>query len=326
MNFTEAALPSQPPQRSLPLDFAPILLREHGLAAAHEMPRVGDRQANGVMWSKRVPAERAWVHRWVQIDDAGSTWAAITLDCDNREAMAAGLGELPSPNFIVNTRRGAHLYWCLKNPVAKHNAARPRPLRMLARVSEYFACRAGADKAFNGLGRNPTHVEAETHFLAPHPYTLTGLNNTIPAFWRRPQVAFTTIGRNYDMFTTGLRWAGSWANRDLPVLPVLMGIYDDVLARYPDKDHSFWPEEVERIAGRVEAYRERWRGWGWHDPNWIELQRSRGRQGGLKSRGGGRRRLFTGGEEPWTLEGIKRDAYYKRRQRAGNVHKTSQHR
>ena len=31
------------------------------------------------MWSKRVPAERAWVHRWVQIDDAGSTWRRSPL-------------------------------------------------------------------------------------------------------------------------------------------------------------------------------------------------------------------------------------------------------
>ena len=191
-NFTEAALPSQPPQLSLPLDFAPILLREHGLAAAHEMPRVGDRTEAGVMWSKRVPAERAWVHRWVQIDDAGSTWAAITLDCDNREAMAAGLGELPSPNFIVNTRRGAHLYWCLKNPVAKHNAARPRPLRTLARVSEYFACRAGADKAFNGLGRNPTHVEAETVFPGTPPLRTDGAEQ------HHPGRLATASGRLHD--------------------------------------------------------------------------------------------------------------------------------
>ena len=83
-------------QFSLPLDFVPDPVRDHGLRAAHVYPLVGRRIGpSKTFWSGRVPANRAWDFSHIVLDDAGATWATMTFDCDNRQAMAAGLGDLP---------------------------------------------------------------------------------------------------------------------------------------------------------------------------------------------------------------------------------------
>ena len=183
-------------QLELPLAFAPEPVRSHGLRAAHLWPRVGRRTRKGGFWSGRVPAPHAWAYPYIAMADAGATWATLTYDCDNRQAMALGLSELPSWNWFVETTRGAHVTWALAVPVAKHAAARAAPERYLSHVAEYYHAALGADPAFNGLGRNPAHPDAKVLWGAPRPYTLDQLASILPFNWRRPKVATTGIGRN----------------------------------------------------------------------------------------------------------------------------------
>ncbi len=287
-----------------PLDSVPEPVRSHGLRAAHVAPLVGRRVGPGKQfWARRVPAPHAWAYPYIAMADAGATWATLTYDCDNRQAMALGLSELPSWNWFAETTRGAHVTWALAVPVAKHAAARAAPERYLSHVAEYYHAALGADPAFNGLGRNPAHPDAKVLWGAPRPYTLDQLASILPFNWRRPKVATTGIGRNNDLFRTGLRWAGREANAGLAVLPALHAVNAEVAALHgkpplPDA-------EVAGIARSIERYRERWARQG-HKPSWLARQAARGRKGG-------RPRLYEPGREPWVLEGISRASWYRRR-------------
>ena len=294
-------------QLDLPLAAAPEPVREHGLRAAHVAPQVGRRTGPGkIFWSGRVPASHAWAYPYIATADAGATWATITLDCDDRMAMAAGLYDLPPTNWLVQTERGGHLTWCLADPVAKHKAARAAPEQYLATVSEYYAAAVSADPGFGGMGRNPTYRDARTTWGREEPYTLDQLASVVPFGWERPLVATTGIGRNVDLFGTGLHWAGRQANASLPVLPALHAVNAEVSALHgkpplPDA-------EVGDIARSIERYRERWARDGWHCPRWIARQAARGRASGKA-----RHKDSFEATRPWEAEGISRRTWYRRR-------------
>ena len=294
-------------QLELPLASAPAPVRAHGLRAAHVYPMVGRRIGQDKQfWSGRVPASHAWAYPYVAMADAGATWATITLDCDDRRAMAAGMFDLPPTNWLVQTERGGHLTWCLADPVAKHKAARAAPEQYLAGVSEFFAAAVSADPGFGGMGRNPTYRDAKTIWGRWQPYTLDQLASVVPFGWERPLVATTGIGRNVDLFQTGLRWAGKRANATLPVLAALHAINAEVAAMHgkpplPDA-------EVGDIARSIERYRERWARDGWHCPRWIARQAARGKASGRARREGSNEAL-----RPWEAEGVSRRTWYRQR-------------
>ena len=296
-------------QLELPLDAAPAKVRQHGLRAAHVAPLVGRRTGPGKsFWSGRVPASHAWAYEYIATADAGATWAAITLDCDNRLAMAAGLYDLPPTNWMVRTRRGAHLTWCLASPVAKHDAARRAPEAYLAKVGDYYAEAVQADPGFGGMGRNPAHPEAKTIWGRTEPYLLDDLANVIPFGWQRPKVAVTGIGRNVDLFRNGLRWAGQQKNAHLPVLPALHSVNAEIAATHgkpPLPDN-----EIGSIARSIERYRDRWARRGWHCPRWLARQAAKGRLSGKARFEGSNEQL-----KPWEAEGISRRWWYELRRR-----------
>ncbi|MXW27224.1 MAG: hypothetical protein F4Z77_13160 [Dehalococcoidia bacterium] len=279
----------EPPARQLsfPLVAAPLRVKDHGLKAAHVRPyvaRIRDKgRRAGQMWSGRVPCTHAWAYQWINLQDAGATWATLTYDCDNRRTMEGGLADLPPWNWRVETERGAHLTWCLADPVGRLEAHRPGPQRMLSRASEYFHHALDADPAFNGLGRNPTHELAETTWGAERPYYLDALCDVIPFRWKRPRIAQTAIGRQVTLWETALLWAGSECNAGLSVLAMLHTINADV-AEAHGKD-AMPPHVLADIAQRVERYRAGWMVKGWHKPAWIERQRKRGSAGGKAKAG-----------------------------------------
>ena len=135
----------------------------------------------------------------------GATWATMTFDCDNRQAMAAGLDDLPLYSWFVRTRRGGHVSWALAVPVGKHQAARAAPEAYLSAVAEYYHHALGADPAFGGLSRNPAHPKADTVWGRRKPYSLDELSSVIPFNWRKPRIAQTGIGRNRDLFMATCR-------------------------------------------------------------------------------------------------------------------------
>lgn len=274
-------------QPRLPLVAAPLVVKGHGLKAAHVRPhvaRIRDKgRRAGQIWSGRVPCTHAWAYQWINVQDAGATWATLTFDCDNGRAMQDGLADLPPWNWRIETERGAHVTWCLADPVGRLEAHRPAPQRMLARASEYFHHRLDADPAFGGLGRNPTHPDAATTWGAERPHYMADLCNVIPFNWRRPRLATTAIGRQVTLWETALAWAGSECNAGKSVRWMLDAINQDVADAF-GKD-AMPPHVLADIAQRVERYRTGWMVEGWHRPAWIERQRKRGSAGGKAKAG-----------------------------------------
>ena len=294
-------------QLRLPLDFVPDPVRDHGLRAAHVYPLVGRRTGPGkTFWSGRVPANRAWDFGYIVLDDAGATWATMTFDCDNRQAMAAGLDDLPPYSWLVRTRRGGHVSWALAAPVGKHQAARAAPEAYLSAVAEHYHHALGADPAFGGLSRNPAHPKADTVWGRRKPYSLDELASVIPFNWRKPRIAQTGIGRNRDLFMATCR-----GDRSVSALTMAHALNRDVADAYgreplPDS-------EVAGIARSVERYRRKWEQQG-HRSAWLARQAARS----AKQTGKARKRSVSpeGSNEvlrPWAAEGVSRATWYRRR-------------
>ena len=315
---------------------APAKVRDHGLRAAHPRPLVSmGKSRDGRMRSWRVPPRVAWRFPSLQYAVLGSSIAALALDCDDPDRLAAGLADLLDPNWIARRRDNdhAHAVWTLAEPVHKYPTARPGPLLFLAEIGDYYAQAVGADPAYSGLlAHNPTRHFREEEFSVTwghrEPRTLEQLASVIPFGWERPPVRQTGIGRNADIFAAGMSWAGRKANAHLPVLPALMSIMEEVLEAYPDADHAYTVAEVQASAGKIEKYRERWTANGWHKPAWIERQKSRkAKQTGKARKGSASPEGSNEALRPWEMEGISRRWWYelRRRERECTVANTDKH-
>ena len=295
-------------QLELPIAFAPEPVRTHGLRAAHPRPLVslGKRPGRPFASFRTTPA-KAWRYPELEYGNAGSSMAALVLDCDRPKAWRMGVGDLPPYSWLVRRSANdhAHIAWCLDQPVHKYPAARVEPLRYFAGIAEYYAHAVGADPGYAGLlAHNPAcrfKTPYKTIWGREEPYTLDQLANVIPFNWEPPNVRQTGIGRNVDLFEAGCRWAGRPMNKNLTVLPALMAVNQDFA-------HPLPLSEVQATARSIEKYRKRWASRGWHCPRWIARQAARGRKGG-------RPRLYEPGREPWTLEGVSRAMWYRRRGR-----------
>ena len=87
---------------------------------------------------------------------AHKTWPGCFVG--NRRSPSSK-GYNPLINWQTLNLENGHrqLAYALRDPVARHPSARPGPLRLLARISEYLTVTAGADPGFNGvLSANPT--------------------------------------------------------------------------------------------------------------------------------------------------------------------------
>lgn len=294
-------------QLELPLDHAPAPVRQHGLRAAHPRPLVSMGKRPGKPFTSfRTSPKKAWSFPEVEYANAGSSVAALVLDCDDPAAMARGLADLPDPNWIVRRVANGHAHpaWTLAAPVHRYPKAKPEPLIYLSRVADYYATTTGADGSYSGvLAHNPAPRYRETAYRTTWgreaPYSLDDLASVIPFGWKPPGERQTGIGRNCDLFAGLMAWAGRKENAGISVLAA-------AVVRNQHFDHPLPDSEVAATARSVERYRERWAARGWHCPRWIARQAARGRKGG-------RPRLYEPGREPWTLAGISRRTWYRRR-------------
>ena len=154
-----------PQPQQLALDFAPAQVRSHGLRDAHTYPQV----ARGQGASFRVPASQAWGYPSLELR-AGNSWPLMGFDCDVPEKVLEALVSnhwgarsdvcpaLPEPNMIVQRRSNSHSHvsYFLAKPVHRGATAREAPLRLFARISEFYRQALGADPGYNGvLTHNP---------------------------------------------------------------------------------------------------------------------------------------------------------------------------
>ena len=313
-----------PIQQRLPgIDFAPDKVRDHGLREAHTFPLVSTGKRGGVVReSFRVHAPVAWSFPSLELRSA-TAWPALILDCDgttgySRLMTAVEDREVPCPSWVVHrSSGGAHGVWNLERPVLRGPGAKARPLKLLARASEYMGQVVGADAGYNGvLSHNPmVPDEAQnltTDWMRRRPYPLAELAEIVPFGWKRPAVPRTAVGRNFLMFQALMIWAGSPQNVGVEVLPAAMAIYRDIEAAFPGARHSFPVSEVRGLARSVERYRATWIKQGRFYT--AAERKSWGRARGVRS-GEARRKgtVLETDRAPWLALGVSRRTWYRRR-------------
>ena len=164
--------------------------------------------------------------------------------------MDEGLLELPPYNWMVKTDKGAHVTWCLENPVHDNDSSSIKAIRYLAAIRSYYEEKTFADPHYtHTLTRNPLHEDASTIYGTKEPYELDKLSNVIPFSWKQaPKVKNYGIGRNHDLFATLMIESGFSRNHDRPLLP--MGF--QINQTFPD---PLLEKEVISVVNSVERYR-----------------------------------------------------------------------
>ena len=111
----------------------------------------------------------------------------------------------PAPNWQVRKASQPttyHVAFALETPVARHAAARMRPLGFYRTIYDGLAAKIGADPRYSGLiTKNPLRPPpgCSTQWLRSEPYTLAELREWLPV--KIPKPAYTTgVGRNEDLF------------------------------------------------------------------------------------------------------------------------------
>ena len=94
---------TDPQQLTLPIEFAPSVVRAHGLSVAHPRPLVSYGKNYGRVFCFRTFPRKAWRYAEVEYANAGSSYGALALDCDDADAYAHGFlgSEIPPPNWRV---------------------------------------------------------------------------------------------------------------------------------------------------------------------------------------------------------------------------------
>ena len=105
-----------------------------------------------ILRSWRTDPKSAWRYPELEYANAGSSYPAIVLDCDNPAALKRGLGDLPDPNWVVWRAADdhAHVSRTLARPVHRHSAARVGPLRFYANILDLYTATVGADASDAG--------------------------------------------------------------------------------------------------------------------------------------------------------------------------------
>jgi hypothetical protein len=142
----------------------------------------------------------------------------IVTDHDGADAdLIAALAGLPEPSYIaLNARtRAGHIVYALAAPVCLTDAARRRPMNLLARIESGLTTVLGGDVAYGGrITKNPFHQDHlplwgdsgavfGLHELAA---ALDGLG-ALPDYSPRQTLLNSTIGRNCALFDLTRRWA-----------------------------------------------------------------------------------------------------------------------
>ena len=253
--------PEPAEQLELPLgiDYAPAIVRQHGLRDTHIQPLVSRHKGE----SFRVHARDAWGYPSLELR-AGNSWPLMGFDCDVPTVIESlhslrSKFPLPYPNMVVERTSNGHCHasWFLSRPVHRGEAARAAPLRKLARINEYYREVLDADVGYAGvLTHNPLDEaheprEFRTHWGHKCGRSLDELAEPIPKGWRLPVKPTTDTGRNCALFGSLMKWAGSPCNLKVEVIAMARATNDGLDAPLSDG-------EVTAIAKSIERYRRSW--------------------------------------------------------------------
>ena len=179
----------------------PLPLFEHGLQAAHQRPLVADQSK---FIQGRRPAREAW-GEWPYIEsNPPHAYAAMLFDIDDPDRWEHEV-DGPLPNWQVRKDSQPftyHIAYALEIPVARHDAARMKPLHFFRDVYDGLSVKIGADHRYSGLlTKNPLNPPpgCSTQWFRSEPYTLEELRDWLPEVIQKP-VHTTGVGRNEDLF------------------------------------------------------------------------------------------------------------------------------
>jgi hypothetical protein len=143
----------------------------------------------------------------------------VIIDHDGSDAdLIAGLLGLPQPSYIAMNpyTRAGHIAYALDSPVTLTDAARRRPINLLARIEQGLTDVLGGDVAYGGrITKNPYHGDHRaiwgdidtTYGLRELASALDALG-ALPGPGRpRQNLVRSTIGRNVALFDLIRHWA-----------------------------------------------------------------------------------------------------------------------
>ena len=153
---------------------------------------------------------------YIQANPQRRVWVLL-FDVDHPlAAMAWDAAGLPPPTWTAqNPENGhAHIAYALSAPVAKSDAARLKPLRLLARIQHAMTDALSADRGYVGLiTKTPNHARWRTTVWRPEPYGLDELRDYLPDNLELPRHIKKTeavgVGRNVSLFESLRHWAYS---------------------------------------------------------------------------------------------------------------------
>lgn len=174
-------------------------------------PLCSDDLSHGI-W--RETLEDALRRPYIQANPQRRVWALL-FDVDQPlAAMAWDAAGLPPPTWTAqNPENGhAHIAYALSAPVAKSDAARLKPLRLLARIQHAMTDALSADKGYVGLiTKTPNHERWRTTVWRPEPYSMDELRDYLPDNLELPRRIKKSeaigIGRNVSLFESLAAWS-----------------------------------------------------------------------------------------------------------------------
>jgi len=254
-------------------------------------------------------------HRHIQLNDP-TIFRWMPHDIDHPGAYFAHRdANVPEPNVIaINPENGhAHCAVLLATPIARHSAARIKPLRFYGAVERGIARRIRADRQYSGLiCKNPLHSDWRVEWRRAEPYTLHELADWLFYEDMRPDTSVETtfgVGRNCAVFD---------ALRHIA--------YREVRAFKRDGNVETFRARLERAAldinmqfpqalriSDIRAIAKSVARWTWRhfsEEQFSRLQSLRGARRSAQMWAGHVAREKT---RPWGAEGISRATWYRRR-------------
>lgn len=270
-------------------DWLPLPFEEHWRP---RRPLAGRKKHGGYY---RTSRERALTMPYIEANPTALTSLVITDHDGGRADEIAGLCGLPVPSYVALNRhtRDGHIVYALRTPVVLTDAARRRPVHLLARIEAGLNTVLAGDVAYGGrITKNPQHDEHLTLWGPTYAaYSLEDLWKPLEALGalpkysgvteRRKALANSGTGRNVDLFDLLRKWAYRRV-RDHETLSEWASIcHDHAWDRNIDIIGPAYTKgpmldgEVRQIARSVSR-------WTWrHIPHTFqEIQTRRGRRGG----------------------------------------------
>lgn len=213
----------------------------------------------------------------------------LVFDIDDPEALFSYHDNgLPRPQIIVKNPDNGHAHYCyrLTAPVSMWGDAHIKPIQYLRVVYRALAEALGADLSYSGnLIKNPCNPQHETYITGAKPsYTLAELSEHLDLIDIKKDIEPQNddyFGRNCAVFHHTRHRAYPLADKldANALLKEVLAIATEFNARF---NNPLLPNEIYHIARSITRFCKSPR-FGAYSDEFIERQRIKGRNGGLKS-------------------------------------------